>query len=83
MPENGAESHPSSARFVRCALDLKTLLLFTDSQHCQHFLFVSMDNVCLNTNKTHNSHPIWGGVLRRNWRIDKRRLKYQAAFVRF
>jgi len=72
MLKNGAESHLSGARFVRCALDLKTLLLFTDSQHCQHFLFVSMGNACLSTNKKHNNHPLLGGVLRHNWRTDKK-----------
>jgi hypothetical protein len=34
-------------------------------------------------NNKRNNHLLWGVVLRRNWRIDKKRLKYQAAFARF
>jgi hypothetical protein len=72
MLEKRAESHLSGARFVSCALDFKT-----------HFLFVSMDNACLNTNKKRNNHLLLDEVLRHNWRTDKKRLRYQVAFVRF
>jgi len=42
-----------------------------------------MGNAYLNMNRRHNNHPLWVGVLRRNWRIGKKRLKYQVAFVHF
>jgi hypothetical protein len=42
-----------------------------------------MDNACLNTNKKRNNHLLLDEVLRHNWRTDKKRLRYQVAFVRF
>jgi hypothetical protein len=42
-----------------------------------------MDSVYLNMNNRHSKFPPWDEVSRHNWRIDKKRLKYQAAFVRF
>jgi hypothetical protein len=42
-----------------------------------------MGNAYLNMSKRHNNHPLLVVILRHNWRIDKKRLKYRAAFVRF
>jgi hypothetical protein len=40
-----------------------------------------MGNAYLNMNRTHNNRLFLDAVLRRNWHIDKKSLKYRAALV--
>jgi hypothetical protein len=82
MLENAAESHTSGARCVGTLLTLDSPTSI-DSQHCQHFLVVSMGSVYPNMSKKRSSHLLLVVILRHNWHIGKKRLKYQVAFVRF
>ncbi|MBL0344683.1 MAG: hypothetical protein IPP54_05360 [Anaerolineales bacterium] len=51
-----------------------------------HFLpairFASRDSVYRNTNNKHNNRPPLDAGVRRNWRMDRKPLRYQTAFAR-
>jgi hypothetical protein len=61
---------------VQVGLDLKSGWI--------HLLpFARRDSVDRHTSNKHNKHLPWDAALRRNWRTDKKRFRYQAAFARF
>jgi hypothetical protein len=49
----------------------------------QYSLSAWMGSVYLRMNNRHNTGLLWDEALHHNWRTDRKRLKYRAAFVRF